>query len=642
MKPLPRSFARTVASVALVLGMGACARGTLEPRREGPQFNRAIRQGDAPETARPLRLVLFSDANAVGIDPTTGEELWRRPVRAFGPPVSVGDAVVVPVYGHRAMALNAVTGATLWEHALPGQVLTGLDASERGVIVTALQTDPKDRKRPREREQARSVVGAMSMNDGRIRWTRPSETLLGVPAARGKAGFVPMGDKVVSVNLRTGRILGTRATGSPDIDRVERHGRTLLASDGDALIDLSVGTRYDYEQDDAQLFARVDGIEPGLGHHAGVVFRLLPPPGAGAPRDALFLGRRALIFVRLDEKGRLSRARWVHARMDQREYVDFAAMPDAVLLVRDDGALVRLDRETGRIREELEGVVAPQGAAFVGYAQPVEDREDSVDRDTTVALLQGLVEDPDERLIPAQKLALTLLWRDTRPQVRRSVQDLAAGLTRPDGGDATLALMDHADALLTEAWGRGDPETVRALAQRLTSNRLRGDALRDAAREAVEAGGTEVFAPLVSLLDEPELEASELDHVAMALRDIGAPETVEGAARFLTQYHADPEIVDASKAIYYLAELLAAHAQPDLPEHTTEDASAVAREALGAVVDDEFTVPSLRAFIESRLEPAAEDPDRGEPVRESPPPSQSGSRAAPTESPRGAALPSDR
>lgn len=566
-----------------------------------------------PDAPRPLRLVLLSDANAVGVDPRTGEELWRRPVRAFGPPVSVGNAVIVPVYGHRAVALDAETGTTLWEHVLPGQVLTGLDASERGVIVTALQADPKDRRRPRDREQARSIVGGMSMHDGRIRWTRPSDTLLGVPAASGKAGFVPMGDDVLALNLRTGRTLGTRDVGELEVDRVERHGRTLLASDGEALVDLAVGTRYDYEQDDAQLFARVDGIEPGLGHHAGVAFRLLPPVGAGAPRDALFLGRRALIFVRLDERGRLSRARWVHARMDQHEYVDFAAMPDAVLLVRDDGALVRLDRATGRLRQEIDGVVEPRGAAFVGHTEPIEDAEDSVDRDTTVALLQGLIEDPDERLLPAQKLALTLLWRDPRPAIRRTVQDLAAGITRPDGSDATLALMDHADALLTEAWGRGDPTSVQALADALASNDLRGDALRDATREAVEAGGEPVFAPLVGLLDHPELDAAELDHVALALRDMGAPQTVDGAARFLTQYHADPDIVDASKAIYYLAELLIAHAQPDLPEHTTEDASTTAREALSSVVTDEFTVPSLRAFIESKLDtPPNEDDEDDE------------------------------
>ncbi len=558
-----------------------------------------------PEKASALRLVLFSDAAAVGVDPSTGAELWRRPIRAFGPPVSVGDAVVVPVYGHRAIALDANTGATLWQHALPGQVLTGLDASMRGVVVTALQADPKDRRRPRDREQARSIVGGMSMNDGRIRWTRPSTTLLGIPAASGNTAFVPSGDRVIAVNLRTGRTLGTRTTGGLTLDRVERHGETALASDGDALIDLAVGTRYDYEQDDARLFSRVDGIEPGLGHKAGVVFRLLPPAGAGAPRDALFLGRRALIFVRLDERGRLSRARWVHARMDQHEYVDFAAMPDSVLLVRDDGALVLLDRATGRLRQEIDGVLEPRGAAFLGHTPAVEEAEDAVDRDTTTALLQGLVEDPDERLLPAQKLALTLLWRDPRPEVRRAVDNLAAGVSRPDGADATLALMDHADRLRGQAWGRGDSQTVQALAGKLASAELRGNALRDATREAVEAGGDAVFEPLAALLDLPELGAAELDHVALALRDIGAPQTVDAAARFLTQYHADPEIVDASKAVYYLAELLLVHAQPDLPEHTTPQAQQTARAALESVAADEFTVPSLRAFIEARFAPMA-------------------------------------
>ncbi len=558
-----------------------------------------------PEPARALRLVLFSDANAVGIDPLTGEELWRRPVRAFGPPSTVGDVVVVPVYGHRALAIDAQSGAILWEHALPGQVLTGLAATESGVIVTALQADPKPRKRPRAREQSRSIAAGLSMHDGRIRWTRPSDTLLGVPAASGRSAFVPSGDRVFALNLRTGRTLATRESAGPDIDRVERHGSTILASNGQALVDLAVGTRYDYEQDDARLFARVDGIEPGLGHHAGVAFRLLPPVGAGAPRDALFLGRRALILVRLDERGRLSRARWVHARQDQQEYIDFAVMPDSVLLVRDDGALVHLDRATGRVRQEIEGVVEARGAAFVGHTRPVDEADEDVDRDTTVAFLQGLVEDPDPRLLPAQRIALTLLWRDTRPSVRRSVQDLAAGVSRPDDGDATLALMDHADALIERAWGRGDTSSVDALSSTLASDRLRGDALRDATQEAVEAGGTSVLGPLVALLDRPELEPAELDHVAVALREINAPATIDGVSRFVTQYHADPDVVDASKAIYYLAELLVAHARPDLPEYTTQEARTTAGAALRAVVEDEFTVPSLRVFIESKLDARA-------------------------------------
>ncbi len=603
MKPLPKSFARATASGLIAIGLVACARGPIAPRRGRPAtFNRVIHESVQPRTVRSLRLVLFSDADAVGIDPLTGEELWRRPVRAFGPPSTVGDVVVVPVYGHRALAIDAASGAILWEHVLPGQVLTGLDASEAGVIVTALQADPKPRRHPRGREQARSIAAGLSMHDGHTRWTRPSEVLLGVPAASGRAAFVPSGDTVFALNLRTGRTLATRAAGEANIDRVERHGTTLLASDGDALVDLAVGTRYDYEQDDAQLFARVDGIEPGLGHHAGVAFRLLPPPGAGAPRDALFLGRRALIFVRLDERGRLSRARWVHARQDQHEYIDFAVMPDSVLLVRDDGALVHLDRATGRLRQEIDGVVEARGAAFVGHTRPTAEEDEAVDRDTTVALLQGLVEDPDPRLVPAQRVALTLLWRDTRPVVRSSVRDLAAGITRPDDDEATLALMDHADALIGREWGRGDAASVDALTVALTSKRLHGEALRDATREAVEAGGASVLEPLVALLDRPDLEPEELDDVAIALRDISAPDTVDGASRFVTQYHADPDVVDASKAIYYLAELLVQHAQPDLPEHTTQGATDVARAALQAVVEDEFTVPSLRAFIADKLD----------------------------------------
>ena len=581
--------------------MSACVRAPLRIDRDKPaSFERAVREGVQTSNERgPLGIVLFSDAHAVGVDAETGAELWRRPIRAFGPPAVVGDTVVVPVYGHRAVALDARTGVTRWEHALPGQVLTGLAATDRGVIVTALQPDPKPKKRPKA--SPRSVVGAMSMNDGRIRWTRPSDALLGVPAAAGRAGFVPSGDRVLAVSLRTGRTLGTSRP-SRMLDRVERHGNTLLASDGEALVDLAIGTRYDYEQDDGQLFARVDGIEPGLGHHAGTQFRLLPPKGAGAPRNGLFLGQRALIFVRLDERGRAARARWVHVRQDQHDYIDVHATADAVVLVRDDGALVRLDRATGRVQREVPGVIAPQGAAFVGDATPADDVSESVDAQTVNALLMGLVEDPDERLLAAQKLALKLLWRSAQPQTRRLVEDVAVGVARPDDGTATRALIDRATTLMQGPWGRADEAEAKALTARLESPKTRGDALRDAVREAVDAGGPSVLPVLVSLIDDPELSATELDHVARALRDLDAESTVDGAARFVTQYHADPEIVDASKAIYYLVELLISHADPDLPQYTTEAARSRAETALEAVATDEFTVPALRAFIVSHRE----------------------------------------
>ena len=120
---MPKSFAKVAASGLLALSLAGCARGTLEPRREGAPFARAMRDAVQPEPVRALRLVLFSDANAVGVDPESGEELWRRPVRAFGPPVSVGDAVVEAAstggnggYGHMVLLNHEFGYKTRYAH----------------------------------------------------------------------------------------------------------------------------------------------------------------------------------------------------------------------------------------------------------------------------------------------------------------------------------------------------------------------------------------------------------------------------------------------------------------------------------------------------------------------------------------------
>ncbi len=609
MKPLPRSFARLAGSLLLggLICGSACVRAPVRKTRgKTTSFVATVQQN--LDRARPERtegrLVLFSDSEAVGIDPNDGEELWRRPVRAFGPPSTYGGVVVVPVYGHRALALEAETGAIRWDSPLPGQVLTGLSVSERWVVVTALMSDPKRRRRSRPQDDARSVVGALSLADGRTRWTRPSNTLLGVPGAAGRAGFVPAGDDVIAFGLRSGRTLARLgARNSAAYHRVERHGDTLLAADGDSLVDLGLGTRYAFEQEHAALYEGVEGIEPGLGHHGGVLFRLLPAAGAGAPRNALFLGRRVVIFVRLDERGRSISSRWVHLRFDQKEYVDMQATRANVILVRDDGALVHLDRKTGRLHKELDGRVIPLGAAFVGTDPSVDDSDSSVDRQTNVDTLIGVLEDPDPRLLPAQRLALQLLWRDEHPATRAHVHDVAVGVIRPDDGAESETLREYAQQLRGGVWGRGDAESVLALTERLTPGRLHGDALRDATLEAVSAGGPAVVPALVALLSEPSLQPAELDHIAKALRDLADPRGVDGAAEFIVQYHADPEIVDAGKSIYYAAELLLHHAQPELPDRADADAAARARATLIAMLDDEFTVPSLREFIRSRIEP---------------------------------------
>ena len=346
-------------------------------------------------------------------------------------------------------------------------------------------------------------------------------------------------------------------------------------------------------------FGRVEGMDPGLGHDDGVVFRLLPAKGAGAPRNALFLGRRTLYFLRLDASGRPVEARWVHLRFDQREYVAMHATSQRILLVRDDGAITHLDRRTGRIKLELDGETEPLGATFVGRDPYADDRDDPIDRETVVSTLLGVIEDPDPRLVPAQRLAIDLLWRDEAPGVRANVVDLSRGILRPDGGEDSEALRAHATETMKGTWGRADKASVDAILERLQPGAQ--GAIEDATREAVRSGAPTVIPKLVALLENPGVKPTDLVAVARALRDLDDTRALDGVCAFVVRYHADPDIVDESKAIYYALELIIAQALPTLPARVDEKARHQARETLQTLLTDEFTVPKVRAFIQENL-----------------------------------------
>lgn len=590
-----------LAALATLALLAACAgRPIPDTRSDPPRFSAVLARGLAhePPMLDPPRLVVFSAAEAIGIDPTTGEARWRRPLRVFGQPASYGRLIVVPVRGQQLLALDADTGITEWSAKIPGQALTGIAISERFVIVTGLADPP----RPRARKPMRSVIAGFSSIDGERRWMRETEALAGVPAAAGPFGWVPVDGEVLALRLRTGRLV-TRLDPPADVDfeRIERHGDTLLAAGPDAFLDLYDGGRtvYRVQAGSGPAFGEVEGMDPGLGHDDGIAFRLLPGTGTGAPRNALFLGRRALFFVRLDPKGRPVRARWLHLRHDQREYVAMHATKNRVLLVRDDGAITHLDRATGRVKEEIAGRVEPVGASFVGRDPYADDGEDTIERETVIAGLIGLIEDPDPRLLPAQKLAVDVLWRDEDPQVRAYVVDLARGIMRPDGAEESIVLRKHARRSLRGAWGGGDEESVQKLLVKLEPSAT--SSLADASREAVAAGGPPVIPKLVALLSNPRVEPGDLDAVTRALRDLDDPRALEGVCDFVVRYHADQEIVDESLAIYYAIELILAVALPPLPERVDAADRARARQTLQALLRDEFTVPSVRAFIETRL-----------------------------------------
>ena len=581
-------------AAAVLFIVGCAGREVPDKRTDPARFAAVLARGlaDPLPAVEPTRLVLFGEAAAVGVDPTSGEETWRRPIRVFGQPASYGRLVVAPVRGRRLVALDAETGRTEWEVRTPGEALTGIAISDRFVIVTALG----------DKKGTRSLIAGLAAVDGRRRWIRASATLVGVPAAAGRFGYVPVGDRVLAMRLRTGRVV-TSLTPSANVrfERVERHGGTLLAAGPDAFLDLYDGGRtiYRVQSGGPPAFGRVEGMDPGLGHDDGVMFRLLPAKGAGAPRNALFLGRRALYFLRLDASGRPVQARWVHVRFDQREYVAMHATSQRILLVRDDGAVTHLDRRTGRLKLEVDGVTEPLGATFVGRDPYADDRDDPIDRETVVSTLLGVIEDPDPRLLPAQRLAIDLLWRDEAPDVRTHVADLSRGILRPDGGEDSEALRVHATNTMKGTWGRADEASVEALVKKLQPGAQ--GAIEDATREAVRSGDPTVIPKLVALLENPAVQPSDLVAIARALRDLDDTRALDGVCDFVVRYHADPDIVDESKAIYYALELIIAQALPTLPARVDEQARQRARQTLQTLLTDEFTVPQVRAFIQENL-----------------------------------------
>ena len=559
-------------------------------------IDRSLRRADR-EPGGPLALVVFTDADAVGIDPDTGDNLWRRPVRVFGKPSVWGRTVLVPVRGHKLLALDADSGNISWETRLPGEALTGASISQRWVIATVLADEQGQRSR----------VLVVSALDGHLMWSRSSPGLMGVPLAVGRTGFVPIADEVVALALPTGRrVARTDPAVDGPIQRVERHGDVLVAATARSYVDLSdAGVSYRIRSRDAAAFERVDGIEPGLGHADGVELRVMAGAAPGAPREALFLGRRVVMAVRLDPYGRPIDSRWVHLRYDQREYVAMHVDGDQVYLVRTDGALTVLGAEHGRIVEEHDGVVVPRGAAFAGGRPAHALPPSRIDPQAVASKLVGLLEDPDPRLLPAQLMATDLLWRNRDPEVRAFVLDLARGRMRPGDDEVAQQLRRRAQQHLEDPWGPATPESLDTLQRSLgTPEKLSPLQWKQATTEVVQAGHEPAVRRLVELLFDPATPPHALVEIARALRDLSHPSAVAGVSEFVMQYHADPAVVDESPAIFYAAELLVEQAEAKAARFGAAKARAQARQTLSALLEDEFTTVALKRFVQERYVPA--------------------------------------
>lgn len=603
--------------VALALGLGVssgCAGRHLDVHREpgGNLLALTAKQGaraDRHHQDRPL-VVMIEESGLRAVDPSTASDRWTSSLRATGHLTANETAVFVPLSGHRLAALDRTSGAVLWKIELPGEALSGVAANGRTVVVSVL-----------DHRKGRSRAVGISALDGQIRWMRRTEGRLGSPAVVGTIALVPVGNQVVALGTRAGWERGRLDLGGPApqgddivpaVERVSRDGGALYAGTDRAWVDLQTATSGHLDglseiQGYGEVFSTNEGLDAG--HADAERLRLwvdLSATTAGH-RDAVFVCRRAVVAMRVDDEGTPRLAQWTYLSGGP-EFVGFDVRDDRVVLVREDGLLVQLSRTDGAELDRVAGAAPTRGALMLDLPDTLDaPRRSKPQREQRLAMMRDLILDSDPRLVPAQRLAIEILWRDDDAHVRDAVARIAHGEVRDEPSAASAELRAHAAERLAEPWGTPDAEQIAALRRELAARPSFLTGVRPPvavlARRAVAAGELSMVADLVELLNHPSTEAADLDPLVRALGELGTAEALDAVASFLRRYHADDAVLYESAALTSAVDILA-----------RDDAHAPMLEEL---LGDPFTAPGLRDYIGARVRQSAvpNAPD----VREHPP-----------------------
>lgn len=608
--------------------LAACA--TLEvnraPRGDLPGLVKAQRDTERPDDARPLAL-LFGDFEVWAIDPISEARLWTRGYQVVGQPAADPDHVYLPVSGQRVVALDRQSGAQRWSVTFEGEIVSGLAANGSVVVVTS--TDGR-----------RSYAAGYDAVGGSLLWAKHSDGGLGVPVLVGKVAVVPLAGQALVLGQMTGRERARADLPFPAThwSIARRQADAVVVGGEDGFVDLlrprAAPRRFSGTHGAIhRSFARMDP-----GHDDGERLRWWAPvpQDGGPPETAVFMARRAVVGVHLDDRGRPDALRWIHLAPADDEHVTMEVSYGRVNLVRESGALVALSTEDGRMFALRPGdpdhAGEVRGAALLDHDQffALGDRsikagdaaaieriylEPEVDLDERVA---RLFEDADPRLWPAQALAVEVAAATEDVNTFEAVLALARGETRGDSDGVSPQLRALAQR---EVARRSD---FRPSAGALSSDPVAGvgevPELAMVARDAVRRGDVSAVDELAAHLLHPNTPARDLDAVAEALCALDQPVGTQALAEFVRLYHADPEAAIESDALSVAVSCLSGLVERE----------PIARETLDLVRRDPFTDPSVRDYMdEAGVAVMANGPEPTEPTEPSTSPKSQPSPSSP-------------
>jgi hypothetical protein len=503
-------------------------------------------------------------------DIAAGRLLWKQPADVSGVPVAAGEFAVVPE-GDKVRVRALDGGGEVLSLASDGLHLIGADGDGR---VTAIVLGSGG-SMVSSRAGGRASTGARSrlvVLEGRsVRFQTEVDHALGGPAVLGGLVFVPHNRVHLSILDAAGTELARV--------RVRDDVASQALAQGDSVYFGLLGM-YRLDESTPQgaaggaSYFRMQRSDPLPGqprflpdttqppqppesavHRVALSFA--PGPGtsaAGQPAGKVGLADDALYLLFYRQLYALAphttSVHWVH--QTPADVVGVQAVPGGVYLVDEQGTLSWLDA-SGRPRGSAELGVKPVVARVradrleAGSGPGAAGAEPAP---LTMQLLDAAL-NPDNRLVPARAMAVTLL----------------AGL---EDADATQGLIEICS-------DRSGPERVRRVACAALSTRSVGseavvaalarhaDYLADTkappvgplAEAALHSKDARAIVPLIAHLQDPETPVEELSPLMQALKGLADPSVAEPLADFLRLYHADAEDARMSDALVIAVETLA-------------------------------------------------------------------------------------
>jgi outer membrane protein assembly factor BamB len=542
-------------------------------------------------------VVVAIDGEPGGIaafDATSGERIWHSDVRAESELVVGGPAVVVKS-GRSVFGLSARDGSELWQRR--AELMDYMGAAIDGDLAV-LSFSTAGQRSSSYREGRAIAVDARS---GRVRWTLgPVQSQVGAPAATGGVVFVPWDRHSLSaLDGATGRELARL------LSRDDVYSFVTAGPEG-VFFGSNAAYRFDERaasglRDEASVYEPLVANTPSTSGFAADGF-LGSTGGRNARNKIRFLwrgGPETGDEVRLvDDKlyflyfriviafdSRTGEVLW--ARSLPRDVEAATAVPGGVLALDAGGDLLALEASTGRITHRASLGVTVANAAFDVASLPRGEGE-AVETPRTDSVRDQLVEivfDPDARLTPARRFALSVLASIPDAEVTQSLIEICRQRRVPVQirNDAAIVLRTR------QAGAEYLNEALDEHYDFLES--------REAPPVGVIAGAAlymrnEAAVPrLLDHLEDPETPFDDLAPIAAALTELGNPGMVPRLKGFVVRYRADREFRGREEPLLEFVRAIGRHGA---------DAD---RQAIAALAQQPRTLPALVDGIEAALAP---------------------------------------